>query len=157
LTREQPIVLLKKSVPGLKQSGQCWFNDVSQFIINQLRLKASISAPGLYYSDAALLNLYVDDILITAPPHELERLCQEFRHRFQAKGGVVTAPTFTYVGLVIRREREKRQIWISQAAYVTNVLTRFGMQDSSRKVLPIQSNWRPHERLENEDACDQEL
>jgi hypothetical protein len=157
LTRERPVVLLQKSVPGLKQSGRCWFNDVSQFIINQLHLRASVSAPGLYYSDDVILNLYVDDILITAPNHQLELLCQEFRRRFQAKGGVVTEPTFTYVGLVIRRDREKRQIWISQEAYVTKVLARFGMENSARKLLPMQSNWKPHARKDEEEACDQGL
>jgi hypothetical protein len=66
-------------------------------------------------------------------------------------------PTFNYVGLVVRRDRKQRQIWISQTAYVTKVLARFGMEDSSRKVLPMQSNWRPHERMDTEEACDQAL
>jgi hypothetical protein len=87
----------------------------------------------------------------------LEQLCQEFRTRFQAKGGVVTEPTFTYVGLVIRRDREKRQIWISQEAYITKVLVRFGMEDSARKLLPMQSNWKPHARTDEEEACDKGL
>jgi hypothetical protein len=102
-----------------------------------------------------MLNLYVDDILIAAPLHQLESLCQEFQQRFQAKGGVIVGLTFNYVGLVVRRDRELRQIWISQTAYVIKVLARFGMEDCSRKVLPMQSNWRPHERLDNEEACDQ--
>ena len=29
LSSPRPVVRLKKSVPGLKQSGRCWFNDIS--------------------------------------------------------------------------------------------------------------------------------
>jgi hypothetical protein len=30
--RKRPLVRLKKSVPGLKQSGKCWFDDISAFV-----------------------------------------------------------------------------------------------------------------------------
>jgi hypothetical protein len=59
--RSRPIARLRKSVPGLKQSGKCWFDDISAFITQDLGLRASVAAPGLFHDRSALLNLDVDN------------------------------------------------------------------------------------------------
>ena len=60
----RPVVKLRKSVPGLKQSGRSWYEDITTFLTTSLNLKQSISAPGLFFSETFLLNLYVDDLML---------------------------------------------------------------------------------------------
>jgi len=56
LMGSHPCVKLKKSVPGLKQSGRC-------------------CAPGLFYSDMLIVNLYVDDLLLVVATRFCAMLC----------------------------------------------------------------------------------
>jgi hypothetical protein len=154
--RKRPLVRLKKSVPGLKQSGKCWFDDISAFIEQELGLKASIAAPGLFHgAESALLNLYVDDLMIVAKGEKLRELCDKLKARFDTKGGPV-GDRFMYVGLAITRDRHEKSIHITQQAYIKKIIERFGMAKSTRRILPMESGMKLHARRDDEQAYDRD-
>ena len=120
----RPIVRLKKSVPGLKQSGSCWFDDISGYLGNVLKMDQSISTPALFYSTEFLLNLYVDDLLIVGKEAELRRIVDTFHENFRMKGAIC-GDKFSYLGLRVTRDREQNQIRIDQQGYLQKVLEKF--------------------------------
>jgi hypothetical protein len=153
---KRPIVRLKKSVPGLKQSGKCWFDDISAFIEKELALQASVAARGLFHGpDCTLLNLYVDDVMIVAKAEKLRELCDKLMARFNTKGGPV-GDRFMYVGLTITRDRTKKSVHITQQAYIKKVIERFGMEKSTRRKLPMESGVKLHARQADEPAYDRD-
>ena len=75
------------SVPGLKQSGRCWFEDISAFM-REIGLRQLVSIPAVYNSEKALVNLYVDDIMIIARRDRIGEIVDACYKRFATKGGV---------------------------------------------------------------------
>ena len=133
----RPIVQLKKSVPGLKQSGRCWFDDISGYLSGTLKLRQSVSTPALFYSTEHLLNLYVDDLLIVGKRIELRNIIDTLHEKFRTKGGICD-DKFSYLGLSVTRDREKKQIWIVQQGYLQKVLERFKMDTSNGRATPME-------------------
>jgi len=111
LMGSRPCVKLKKSVPGLKQSGRCWYEDISAFLTRQKGLRQSIGAPGLFYSDMLIVNLYVNDLLLVGIYEILRNAIRQMRERFSTKGDLC-GESFAYVGLAIHHQRLEKQIWI---------------------------------------------
>lgn len=67
-TKPDHVCLLHKSLYGLKQSPQAWFDKFSTFLL-EFGFKCSIKDPSLFVflkgKDVIMLLLYVDDMLIT--------------------------------------------------------------------------------------------
>jgi len=137
-TEPRPVVRLKKSVPGLKQSGRCRFDDISGYLSDTLKLRQSVSTPALFYSTEHLLNLYVDDLIIVGKEAELRNIVSTLHEKFRTKGAIC-GDKFSYLGLSVIRDREKGQIWIDQQGYLQKVLERFDMDTSNGRATPMES------------------
>ena len=131
----RPIVRLSKSVSGLKQSGRCWIEDISAFM-REIGLRQLVSIPAVYNSNKALVIFYLDDIMIIARRDRIGEIVDAFHKRFATKRGVCGS-TFGYVGLEIVRDRDKKEIYVNQAGYISRVLTRFGMDQSRGRATPM--------------------
>ena len=153
-TETRPIVRLKKSVPGLKQSGRCWFDDISGYLSGTLKMHQSISTPALFYSTELLLNLYVDDLLIVGQEAELRSIVNTFHEKFRIKGAIC-GDKFSYLGLCVTRDREQKQIRIDQRGYLQKVLEKFEMHTSKGRAMPLES--KPVPRSKDEEAIDRNL
>jgi len=68
--RARPIVKLNKTLYGIKQANREYFEDVFDFIVDDLGLQPSVAAPGLFFggtlgkANGVLIPVYVDDIKI---------------------------------------------------------------------------------------------
>jgi hypothetical protein len=67
--RTRPLVKLNKTLYGIKQANQEYYEEVFDFIVDDLNLQASIAAPSLFFggniaSNGVLIPVYVDDIMI---------------------------------------------------------------------------------------------
>jgi len=68
--RARPIVKLNKTLYGIKWANRQYFEEVFDFIVNDLGLQGSVAAPGLVFSgtlgkpNGILIPVYVDGIMI---------------------------------------------------------------------------------------------
>jgi hypothetical protein len=81
--RTRPLVKLNKTIYGIKHANREHYEEVFDFIVDELGLQASIAAPGLFFggnlgeSNGILIPVYFDDIMIigqsvVAPPLHLD-------------------------------------------------------------------------------------
>jgi hypothetical protein len=141
--RERPLVRLRKTLYGLKQSARGWFEDVYDFLVEDLGLTASVAAPGLFLGDGIIVLVYVDDIMIlTSTIDKLTSICKDLNRRFRAappKGTRIPIGTqFQYVGLDIQLDRYRRTAYINQSGYIERVLDQFGMTDCRPRYTPME-------------------
>jgi transposase InsO family protein len=139
--RERPLVRLRKTLYGLKQSARGWFEDVYDFLVDHLALRASIAAPGLFLGNGIIVLVYFDDIMILAATVEkLRSICDALHRRFRAappKGASIPiGHHFQYVGLDI--EIKDGRAFINQSGYILKVLEQFGMSDCRPRYTPME-------------------
>jgi transposase InsO family protein len=140
--RDRPLVRLRKTLYGLKQSARGWFEDVYEFLVTQ-NLTASVAAPGLFLGDGIIVLVYVDDIMILAATIEkLRTLCDALHRRFRAAppkdASIPIGDHFQYVGLDIQLDRQRRIAYINQSGYIAKVLEQFGMSDCRPRYTPME-------------------
>jgi hypothetical protein len=68
--RARPLVKLNKTLYGIKQANQEYYEEVFDFIVDNLGLQASVAAPGLFFggnfgeANGVLIPVYFDNIMI---------------------------------------------------------------------------------------------
>jgi len=130
---------LNKSIYGLKQASRQWylkFNDT----ITSFGFKENIVDRCIYLkvrgSKFLFFILYVDDILLASSDLGLLHETKEYLSKnFEMKD----MGEATYViGIEIFRDRSRGQLGLSQKQYIERVLERFGMENCSTSVTPLQ-------------------
>lgn len=134
-------VKLKKSLYGLKQSGRAWWKELSDKF-QRLGFKRLESDWGLYIRDKTERNnmimvlVYVDDLVITARnKNDITKLIQQLSGFWKLS---VIGEVNTILGMKVTRDRTKKKAWLSQPAYIDQVLTRFTSRQQTRpKSTPL--------------------
>jgi hypothetical protein len=130
---------LNKSIYGLKQASRQWylkFNDT----ITSFGFKENIVDRCIYLkvrgSKFLFFILYVDDILLASSDLGLLHETKEYLSKnFEMKD----MGEATYViGIEIFRDRSRGLLGLSQKQYIERVLERFGMENCSTSVTPLQ-------------------
>jgi hypothetical protein len=139
--RERPLVRLRKTLYGLKQSARSWFKDIYDFLVDNLGLTASVAAPGLVLGDGIIILVYVDDIMdLSATMGKLRTLCDALYRRFHAAPpNVASIPIgdhFQYVGLDV--EIKNGCALINQSGYLAKVLEQFGTSHCRPRYTPME-------------------
>jgi hypothetical protein len=134
----QLVCKLKKSLYGLKQAARTW----------HLKMDVALKAQGftelaadpcvyrrLQDGHVIIIALYVDDLLLAsddlATLTELKAsLARQFEMEDMGEASFI-------LGIDIRRDRAARTLSIGQAAYVTAILQRHGMDDCKPAVAPM--------------------
>ncbi|CAB0019509.1 unnamed protein product, partial [Nesidiocoris tenuis] len=136
---------LKKSLYGLKQAPRCWNKRVVDYL-KKIGFKASDADPCLFIrqngTEKVLIALYVDDGLIAASSTKLkDEFLEEMRREFK----ITTKAASYFLGVEIVQEDGK--ITVNQAAYVRNILQKFGMENCKPVSTPM---------VKEDKAADQE-
>ena len=149
---ENLVCRLNKGLYGTKQAGNIWNKKFATVIIQQSgyrRLTADRSVfmkrtpGGLTY-----VFVHVDDGIISSnDPKELDRLKKILSDAFHMK--YLGSPTF-FLGMEILRNRERREIYLNQKAYLQKILNRFNMENSTPVNCPMQ-NTRCLKKLEEDE------
>lgn len=142
------IVKLKKSIYGLKQSGRMWNLKIASLLIN-LGFKQSQADQCLFIkgegANQILIGLFVDDILSSGQPEQLDSLFRDISSVFKLKDlGEVSK----IVGLEIKRTSEI--ITVDQSQFIRLILEKFGMSDCKPMDTPMIAN-NESSKMEFED------
>jgi hypothetical protein len=145
----RPLVKLNKTLYGIKQANREYYEEVFDFIVDDLNLQASIAAPGLFFggnleANGVLIPVYVDDIMIIGTSVLVASIASRLYDRFKAAGQVPVPDTFQYLGMTVTRDRSKRSIAIDQIGYINRVLDRFEMTDCRKRSTPMEIGYKPH-------------
>eukprot|EP00253_Pinus_taeda_P034356 PITA_34356 len=129
---------LKKSLYGLKQSLRMWYQKFDTFIwgLGFTRRKAYHCVYFKLIGDRVIyLVLYVDDMFLVGNEKEI---IQDLKTQLSSKFDMKDLGVANYIlGMEIKRNREKRKLWLKERKYVDTILQRFNMQDSKSVKVPI--------------------
>jgi len=137
---DQPrqVVLLKKSLYGLKQAGELW-NRLLDSILKILGFTRCHSDPCVYHRvdsrGKIFIAVYVDDLLILSSTLQLAK---DFEEGFaqHVKRLTVKGDAEGFVGLEFKRSRANRTITVTQTQYIKDVVHSEGLDHASPKSTP---------------------
>jgi len=120
---------LRKSLYGLKQSPRQWYKRFDSYMIKLGYIKSPydccVYMRKLKDDTFIYLVLYVDDMLIGAEKMcDIKKLKELLSSEFEMKD---LGAAKKILGMEIFRDREKKKLFLSQKAYINEVLTRFVM------------------------------
>jgi hypothetical protein len=141
---------LHKSLYGLKQAPQCW-NEKLDGVLKAEGFMQSLADPALYIKkegDKVLwLVDFVDDMLMISPSQEMVK---KTKHLLQTKFELTDMDEASYyLKMHIKRNRERRELWLGQANYCKKVVEKFGLWDEKPTSTPLPPNfktWYAHEK-----------
>jgi hypothetical protein len=137
------VLLLRKSLYGLKQSPRCFNKAFDQWLQEQ-GLVPTHADPCIYtWSNNGiflLLSVHVDDQLIACNSRAaLDEFKAKLNKRFECSDG---GPVAYFLGFNVFRNRSERKLYISQEHYIEAVLERFGMTDCRPVKTPLPSGFK---------------
>ena len=97
------LVEIKKSLYGLPSSGRNWYMKLTRTLL-KYGITQSLADPCLFYSDAIILAIYVDDILVAAPDRgTFDAFLKFFREHFETKD---MGLAHNFLGMVIEQNND---------------------------------------------------
>ena len=82
-----------------------------------------------------LVAIYVDDLILAGTSiKELEQLKEALSSKYKMK--VLGEPKM-FLGMEIRRDRDRKLSYLSQRAYVKGLFAKYGMEDSKIATTPM--------------------
>lgn len=121
--RSNHVCRLTKSLYGLKQASQAWYNRFSTFLLS-MGFKHSLSDASLFIyqqgEHLAYLLLYVDGIVFTASnQHLLGVIIAQLSAEFAMSD---LGPLYHFLGINVTRDN--RDLFLSQSQYARDILHR---------------------------------
>ena len=107
--------------------------------------------PNLYYlvveNEPLVLVLYVDDLFLTGSSRLIEDCKKNLATVFNMKD---LGRMHYFLGLEVWQQ--KGEIFLGQGRYATEILKRFGMGDCRPMAMPMITNWKKIDALEDKDV-----
>ena len=134
---EQLVCRLNKSIYGLKQAARDW-NKTLDHWMKSYGLEASEADACVYTKrvagDILIVLTWVDDLIIAG---SYMRVIDEFKVAISKRFKMKDLGELKWIlGMEIKRDRSIRRIEISQAAYIKQMLERFGMGECKAVGTP---------------------
>ena len=142
--QEDKVCLLKRSIYGLKHSGRQWYKTFDSYLAD-IGFQKSAYDNCVYImvkegKTVAFLVLYVDDMLVAAATlTEVQEIKESLKNRFEMKD---LGEARRILGIDILRDRKEGRLYLKQADYIKRVVSRFKMQDSTEKSVPIGQHFK---------------
>ena len=126
---------LHKSIYGLCQSARAFYQKLDSILLPNGWVRLNTEWAVWKDQEGHIIGCHVDDMCVAASPTKRKALmaCLE------SHGLVVNdlGNLDIYIGLRIERDRQKRQIYLSQEEYVLKTLKAFGMDDCKPIATPM--------------------
>jgi hypothetical protein len=132
---EGKVLLVKKSLYGLKQSGREWYIVASRGL-ESLGFSSCFSEPCLFVTPdrGLIVGLYVDDMLIIgADPKRVQDLVERIAALWEVRD---LGDAGAILNIRITRDREKKTLSINQGLYIDKLIERFRLGDAKPMSLP---------------------
>jgi len=117
---------LKKALYGLKQAPRAWYSRIDSYLLEN-RFEKCEGEPTVYIKEKdckiLIVVLYVDDVIFTSND---DYLIENFKSVMKEEFEMTDMGLLRYF-LGIEVDQNKNGIFISQAKYVNEVLSRFNM------------------------------
>jgi len=132
----EKVLLLKKSLYGLRQAGRRWHVKLSE-VLKTFGLTQSSCDPCLFYlgrgEDILIVVVYVDDILVASRTNrDVHKLLEHLSTKFNVKNLGIAKYC-----LGIEFSQDRGTISMTQRGYVNDLLNRFGMSESKPVGTPL--------------------
>lgn len=131
---------LRKALYGLKQAAHAWHAKLLSEM-QRMGFTASDADPCLFYKGEGehrvYVLVYVDDGIIIGKKPLVAQVLKAISRAFQIKD---VGELRYFLGLQLRRDRERGTIWLGQPKYARDMLERFGMTDCKSVVTPMEPN-----------------
>ncbi|KAE8226259.1 hypothetical protein CF319_g1123 [Tilletia indica] len=139
---------------GLKQSGHEWHRVLKE-ALSTIGFCPSKIDPTMFVREGdrpAILLVYVDDILVLAPPGgAIQSVKKELLALFK---GTDLGPAHHCLGIRIVRNEDEGTITLDQERYAEEVLARFGMSSCAPVKTPLCSKKCLRKAVDGEVRCD---
>jgi len=147
------VLRLLKSLYGLKQALLAWFERLSSALTELGFLSCSFD-PCVFISPDynIIIVVYVDDITIVGRKSDVRKVCQYLTKHFT----VTIKEGLSYL-LGIEILYTATSLELRQTQYITNILTRFGMENSRPVSTPVDSKAPLVKADESEPAYEKQL
>eukprot|EP00253_Pinus_taeda_P029928 PITA_29928 len=132
---EHKVCKLKKALYGLKQAPRAWYSRIDSYLLENGFEKCE-GEPTVYIKEKdgklLIVVLYVDDVIFTGNDDQLiKNFKSVMKEEFE-----ITDMGFLRYFLGIEIDQNEKGIFISQARYVNQVLSRFNMQECKAAITP---------------------
>jgi len=132
-------VKLNKALYGLKQSPRVWYNTLATYLAT-LGFKPLDADASVFCKDGTIIAIYVDDLLLASESVEdIKSLKEALNVRFKMSD---LGACHFYLGMEVIRDRPRRQLRLSQEAYLQKVLTDHGMENCNGVQTPMETSSR---------------
>ena len=133
------VYILHKALYGLKQAPRQWYAKINSFLVDELNFRNCSYEPCLSIrymeDDVMLIVLYVDDLVIAGNEcKNVDDVKAEFSRRYKMKD---LGPANEFLGIQIYRHRACHSLHISQASYMSKILSRFKMENAKGCLTPM--------------------
>eukprot|EP00253_Pinus_taeda_P006096 PITA_06096 len=133
---EHKVCKLKKALYGMKPAPRAWYNRIDSYLLDNEFDKCE-GEPTVYIKEKdgkiLIVVLYVDDVIFTGNDDQLiKNFKLVMKEEFE-----MTDMGFLRYFLGIEVDQNEKRIFISQARYVNQVLSRFNMQECKAAITPI--------------------
>ena len=140
LTGKPIVVRLLRSLYGLKQAGELWYQFLKTIILqyNFTRLKHDQCVyvkRDLETGDVTIVICYVDDILIIG--NNSGTIAETITHLKDNVTNITGGEVRRYVGVDIKRDLERHTISLSQKPYISKFVEQTIPADASSKPTPM--------------------
>ena len=146
---------LKKALYGLKKAPRAWYDRLKTYLIDSGFEIGKVDQTLFIKQakkDILVIQIYVDDIIFGSTT---EKLCEDFsdimRREFEMSH---MGELLYFLGLQVKQL--ENGIFINQEKYCNNLITRFGMENTSVKPTPMSTTLHL-DRDENGKNVDQKL
>lgn len=130
------VMLLKKGLYGLKQSGRLWYIKADE-TLKRMGFQRVQGDQGMYLmksnGEMVILCLYVDDMVVTGTsPRTIEMVKERLKREFKMADKGLAKHI-----LGMRVTQGKDSIQLDQEAYIKRMAARFGLQESRPTNTPL--------------------
>ena len=134
------LVKLLKAMYGLKESSKEWFNHLSKILRNegyeQSKNDSAMFTKRMKNGEIHVVITYVDDILSIGSPQVLQTFRNFLKDKFDKITYEENPNVIHYLGMIIKRFRNKKSMFVYQPGFLKEILKPFNLQKDDTSPTP---------------------
>jgi hypothetical protein len=147
--RATTLVKLNMTHYGIKQPNREYYEEVFNFIVDNLNPQTSIAAPAHFFggnpeAKGVLIPVYFANISIVGISVLVASSASRLYDPFKAAGHVPEPDRVQYLGMTVTRDRRKKTISIDRIRYIIRDFDCSGMTDLGKHSTPMAIGYKTH-------------